>query len=68
MPQTCAYRLLSEGKPLPDWHHLVSGSKNAIHDAGMSVQNATVSEVGLDEDELIERITVWPGEPGWDER
>lgn len=33
----------------------------------MSVQDATISEVGLSEDDLMERITVWPGEPGWDE-
>ena len=63
MPRTCAYRLLSEGRPLPDWHHLVSGDRNTIHAAGMSVQGATVTEEGRGEAELIRRITVWPGEP-----
>lgn len=67
MPRTCSYRLLSEGKDLPDWHHLRTGSRNTIHDQGMSVQGATVSEVGLSEAELMERLTVWPGEPDWDE-
>ena len=67
MPRTCAYRVVSEGRDLPEWHHFKSGSAQTIHDAGMSVQGSTVSEVGLSEDELIARITVWPGEPGWDE-
>ncbi|MGB3457204.1 MAG: YcgN family cysteine cluster protein [Litorimonas sp.] len=65
MPRTCAYRLLSEGKTLPDWHHLRTGSRETIHDVGMSVQSATVSEAGLSEDELMRRITIWPGEPDW---
>lgn len=25
LPETCAYRLLYEKKPLPDWHPLISG-------------------------------------------
>ena len=44
IPHTCAYRLINEGKDLPDWHHLISGSRNTIHDAGMSVISQTVSE------------------------
>lgn len=67
MPRTCAYRLLSEGKTLPQWHPLITGDPDSVHMAGMSVKNATVSEVGLSEDELMARITVWPGEPEWDE-
>ncbi len=44
LPQTCAYRLIHERKDLPSWHHLVSGSKNTIHEVGMSVADKTISE------------------------
>ncbi|MEE2943661.1 MAG: YcgN family cysteine cluster protein [Pseudomonadota bacterium] len=44
MPQTCAYRLLWEGKPLFDWHPLVSGDPETVHAAGVSVRDRTVSE------------------------
>lgn len=63
MPRTCAYRLVSEGKDLPDHHHLVSGSQESIHDVGMSVQNAVTSEIFVSEEEQVTRIVIWPGEP-----
>ena len=63
MPRTCAYRLISEGKDLPDYHHLISGSRDTIHEVGMSVQDAVTSEVFVTEDEQITRIVIWPGEP-----
>ena len=63
MPQTCAYRLIANGEDLPPWHHLVSGSKETIHDAGMSVQNAVISELAVDEEDHPHRIVIWPGEP-----
>ena len=63
MPQTCAYRLVANGIDLPDWHHLVSGSRETIHDAGMSVQNAVISELAVDEADHPHRIVIWPGEP-----
>lgn len=57
LPRTCAYRLLDEGKPLPEWHHLVSGDREAVHRAGESVRGWTVSEddVGDFENHVIER-------------
>lgn len=44
LPDTCAYLLLSKGKPLPQWHHLVSGSYDTVHEVGASVKDKIVSE------------------------
>ena len=58
LPRTCAYRRLHEGKPLLDWHPLVSGTTQSVHDARISVQGWTLPETSVPtedwEDYLIE--------------
>jgi uncharacterized cysteine cluster protein YcgN (CxxCxxCC family) len=44
LPETCAYRLRANGEPLPVWHHLISGSRETVHEAGQSTRGWTVSE------------------------
>lgn len=56
LPQTCAYRLLHEGKPLKDWHPLVTGDPNSVHAAGASVQGWTVPETSVDEEDWEDYI------------
>ena len=51
MPKSCAYRRLNEGKPLPRWHHLITGDPESVHSAGVSVRGQTISELVLDDPE-----------------
>ena len=67
MPETCAYKLVANGKELPDYHHLVSGSRETIHEVGMSVQNAVQSETDIDDEDIPSHIVIWPGEPDFNE-
>lgn len=45
LPETCAYRLRADGQPLPAWHYLVCGDRDAVHRAGISIKGRAISEV-----------------------
>ena len=52
LPSTCAYNLLWQGKPLFDWHPLVSGDPESVHTAGISIRDKAVSEVFIHPDDV----------------
>ncbi len=56
LPETCAYRLTFEGKPLPDWHPLNTGNPMSVKQAGHSMAGLSISEEGVPEDEIMDYI------------
>ena len=57
MPHSCSYRLIAEGKDLPDWHPLVTGDAESTHKHDRSVRGHVVSASEVDDPE--ERIIGW---------
>lgn len=61
MPKTCAYRLIHEGKPLEDWHPLVSGEQSSVYRQDHSIMGRTVSEDTVFEGDEFDWIVDWEG-------
>ena len=59
MPDTCAYRLRSEKKPLRDWHPLLTNNEDSIINAGISVSGKTLSEEYVHEGGYDEHVIRW---------
>lgn len=56
LPATCAYRLRALGRPLPPWHHLVSGDPESVHRSGASIRGKTVHLDDPDDEALMARV------------
>jgi uncharacterized cysteine cluster protein YcgN (CxxCxxCC family) len=59
MPETCAYKLLNEGKNLPYWHPLLSGNDKEIVNSGNSVKNRVTNENKIKIKDLPDYIFNW---------
>jgi uncharacterized cysteine cluster protein YcgN (CxxCxxCC family) len=59
LPETCAYRLRAEGRELPSWHYLVSGDRNSVHAAGISVRGRALSEAHVHPEDIETHIVRW---------
>jgi uncharacterized protein len=59
LPESCAYRLVHEGKDLHDWHHLICGDREEIHRRGWSARGKTVTEEGVDDEDAINYVIDW---------
>ena len=62
LPPTCGYRLIDEGRDLYWWHHLVSGDRETVHEAGISERGRTISESDIAIEDLEDYIVAWPNE------
>lgn len=59
-PPSCSYRLLLEGKSLPDWHHLKTGDSLSVHESSASVKGRVRLEKTVDTSNLENHVVTWP--------
>lgn len=56
LPETCAYRRLSKGQSLPEWHPLITGRPESVHEAGISALGSAVSEEDTDDWTVLRQL------------
>mgnify|MGYP006158932397 FL=1 len=59
MPDTCAYRLRSNGQQLFDWHPLLAGSREKMAAAGILLEGRVISEEHVHPDGFEDHVIRW---------
>lgn len=61
LPETCAYRLRHENKPLPSWHPLISGTPFSVREHGIHHYNPIIEsdEIDLEDYVIDEELNGW---------
>lgn len=56
LPESCAYRRISDGKSLPSWHPLITRNSESVHEACISVRHKAVSEENVHPDDIHDSV------------
>jgi uncharacterized cysteine cluster protein YcgN (CxxCxxCC family) len=56
LPASCAYRRLANGQDLPEWHPLITGRAESVHEAGVSMLGKAVSENDTDDYTVLRQL------------
>jgi hypothetical protein len=56
LPASCAYKRLSKAQDLPEWHPLITGRPESVHEAGISMLGRAVSENETEEWSVLQKL------------
>ncbi len=59
MPKTCSYKLVNQGKDLPEWHHLIHGNFEKMLKEKKCVRDRVINEKKIRKKDLQDYIYDW---------